>query len=292
MYETSTRLLALLSLLQSRRDWRGAELAERLGVSTRTVRSDVERLRGLGYAIDAVSGPAGGYRLGSGGSAMPPLLLDDDEAVAVAVGLRAAATLGVSGIDETSVGALAKLQQVLPSRLRQRVASLGAAIEPVVVPGPGIDPDVLMLVAGAIRSGERVRFDYTAHGGAESRRDVEPHRLVAWRGRWYLVAWDTGRDDWRTFRLDRCRPVRSALGPRFRPRELAAADAATFVRHGADGAVWRVQARIRFHVSAAVARPRLPAAVTVSPGRTSIMRGFPASSSRPSRRGVALLRCH
>jgi predicted DNA-binding transcriptional regulator YafY len=133
------------------------------------------------------------------------------------------------------------------------------------VPGPTVDPDVLMLVAGAIRSGERVRFDYTAHGGAVTRRDVEPHRLVAWHGRWYLVAWDPGRDGWRTFRLDRCRPVRSALGPRFRPRELGEADAATFVRRGADRAVWRVRARIRFHVPASVARARLPPAVTVSP---------------------------
>jgi predicted DNA-binding transcriptional regulator YafY len=264
MYETSTRLLVLLSLLQSRRDWRGADLAERLGVTTRTVRNDVERLRGMGYAIDAVPGPAGGYRLGTGGAAMPPLLLDDDEAVAVAVGLRSAATLGVAGVEEASVGALVKLEHILPSRLRHRVASLHAATEAVLTPGPTVDAGVLTAVAGAIRGNERLRFDYRNHDDVETRRDVEPHRMVAWRGRWYLVAWDVGRDDWRTFRVDRLRPLVGG-GPRFVPRSLADDDAATFVQRGAGRAVWRYRARIRLATPADEAAARLPPAIAVTP---------------------------
>ena len=265
MLETSTRLLGLLSLLQARRDWRGADLAERLGVSTRTIRTDIERLRGLGYAIDAVPGPAGGYRLGTGGTAMPPLVLDDDEAVAVAVGLGAAATQGVAGIDEASTSALAKLEQVLPSRVRHRVTNLRSATEAVTVPGPAVDPGVLTLAAGAVRARERLRFDYTAYGGADTRRDVEPHRLVSWSGRWYLLAWDVGRDDWRTFRLDRCQPVRAPLGPRFVPRELEDEDAATFVRRGAGRAMWSYRARVRLHLPAEAARARLSPAIEVTP---------------------------
>src|SRR5215468_5749202 len=216
MLETSARLLRLLSLLQGRRDWTSAELATRLGVTTRTIRNDVGRLRGLGYPVDARAGVAGGYRLGTGGT-LPPLLLDDEEAVAVAIGLRTAAGGSVAGIEETSVRALAKLQQMLPARLRRRVSALGSYALPVPSPGPRVDPDVLTVIAAACRDHELLRFDYTAHSGAVSRRSVEPYRLVNDRRRWYLVAWDTDREGWRTFRADRIqlrtRPAR-ALCPR------------------------------------------------------------------------------
>jgi len=187
MLETSARLLRLLSLLQARRDWTGAELAARLAVTTRTIRNDVDRLRGLGYPVDARPGVAGGYRLGTTG-ALPPLLLDDDEAVAVAVGLRTAASGSIAGIEETSVRALAKLQQVLPSRLRRRVSAFQTYTLPVPSRGPRVDPDILTVIASACRDHERLRFDYTAHSGAVSRRAVEPYRLVNDRRRWYLVA--------------------------------------------------------------------------------------------------------
>src|SRR5262252_7040557 len=173
---TSARLL-LLSLLQARRDWTGAELAARLGVTNRTIRNDVDRLRGLGYPVDARPGVAGGYRLGTGG-ALPPLLLDDEEAVAVAIGLRTAASGSIAGIEETSLRALAKLQQVLPPRLRRRVSAFGSYTLPVPSRGPQVDPDVLTVIASACRDHERIRFDYRAHSGAPRRRCVEPYRLV------------------------------------------------------------------------------------------------------------------
>ncbi len=187
MLETSARLLKLLSLLQLHREWRGADLADRLGVSTRTIRTDVDKLRSLGYPVDATPGAAGGYRLGAG-AALPPLLLDDDEAVAVAVGLRTAAGGSVTGIEETSVRALAKLEQVLPSRLRHRVRSLHAVTVPVPGFGPTVDAEVLTALAAVCRDHERLRFDYRSHRGTASRREVEPHRLVHAGRRWYLVA--------------------------------------------------------------------------------------------------------
>src|SRR5689334_21852396 len=205
MRETSGRLLRLLSLLQSRRDWTGTEIADRLGVTTRTVRNDVERLRELGYPVGARPGVAGGYRLGSGGT-LPPLLLDDEEAVAVAVGLRTAASGSIAGIEEISVRALAKLQQVLPTRLRHRVSAFQGYALAGTVRGPRVDPDVLTLIAGACRDHERLRFDYRTHAGATGRRLVEPYRLVLERQRWYLVAWDRDREAWRTFRVDRIEP--------------------------------------------------------------------------------------
>jgi predicted DNA-binding transcriptional regulator YafY len=257
MAETSARLLRLLSLLQARRDWTGTELAARLGVTTRTVRHDVERLRGLGYPVDARPGVAGGYRLGRGG-ALPPLLLDDEEAVAVAVGLRTVATGPIAGIEETSVRALAKLQQMLPARLRHRVSAFQAYALPVPSRGPRVDADVLTLIASACRDRERLRFDYRAHSGAPSRRDVEPYRLVNDRQRWYLVAWDTGRDAWRTFRVDRIEP-RTPSGPRFTPRALPPdREIAAQVARGAGQATWRYRARVIVHAPAAYVRDRLP----------------------------------
>jgi predicted DNA-binding transcriptional regulator YafY len=264
MLETSARLLRLLSLLQARRDWTSTELAARLGITTRTIRSDVGRLRGLGYPVHARPGVAGGYRLGAGG-ALPPLLLDDEEAVAVAIGLRTAAGGSIAGIEETSVRALAKLQQVLPARLRRRVSAFQSYALPVPSPGPRVDPDVLTVIAAACRDQERLRFDYTAHSGALSRRSVEPYRLVNDRRRWYLVAWDTDRDGWRTFRADRIRP-RTPTGPRFTPRPLPPdQEIAAQVARGAAEATWRYRARVIVHAPAAHVRARLPIPVEVEP---------------------------
>jgi len=262
MLETSARLLRLLSLLQARRDWTSTELATRLGVSTRTIRNDVGRLRGLGYPVDARPGVAGGYRLGTG-AALPPLLLDDEEAVAVAVGLRTAASGSIAGIEETSVRALAKLQQVLPSRLRRRVSAFQAYALPIPSRGPQADPDVLTVIAGACRDHERLRFDYRAHSGAASRRSVEPYRLVNYQQRWYLVAWDTERHAWRTFRVDRIKP-RTPAGPRFTPRALPPdREIAAQVARGVDEATWRYRARVIVHAPASHVRGRLPIPVEV-----------------------------
>ena len=262
MLETSARLLRLLSLLQSRRDWTGAELASRLGVTTRTVRNDVDRLRSLGYPVEARPGVAGGYRLGAGGS-LPPLLLDDDEAVAVAIGLRTAASGSVAGIEETSVRALAKLQQVLPSRLRHRISAFGSHTLPVPAPGPQVAMDVLTLIAGACRDHERLRFDYRSHSGTASRRLVEPYRLLNDRRRWYLLAWDMDRQAWRTFRVDRIEP-RTPAGPRFTPRALPSEDeVAAQVARGIGEATWRYRARVVVHAPAAYVRARLPIPVEV-----------------------------
>jgi predicted DNA-binding transcriptional regulator YafY len=260
MLETSARLLRLLSLLQARQDWTSTELAGRLGVTTRTVRNDVERLRTLGYPVNARPGVAGGYRLGSGG-ALPPLLLDDDEVVAVAVGLRTAAN--VTGIGETSVRALAKLQQILPPRLRHRISAFQAATVAMPATGPAVDPDVLTAVAGACRDHHRLTFDYRTHGGSSARRSVEPHRLVHHRGRWYLVAWDSERDDWRTFRVDRMDP-RTPTGPRFTPRDLPPDRELTErISRGVSEATWRYRARVVVQAPAEHVRSRLPIPVDV-----------------------------
>jgi predicted DNA-binding transcriptional regulator YafY len=248
MTETSGRLLKLLSLLQTRRDWPGEELAGRLGVSGRTIRRDVERLRDLGYPVDATTGPAGGYRLHAG-TAMPPLLLDDDEAVAIAVGLRTAAGASVTGIEETSVRALVKLEQVLPSHLRRRVHALQSVTATLPATGPTVDPEALTAIAGACRDHERLRFGYRSADGAETRRRVEPHSLVSLGQRWYLVAWDCDREAWRTFRVDRLeRPA--GAGTRFAPREPPDGDAAAFVAANLSGGGDRHQARVTLHAPA------------------------------------------
>ncbi|MFD6091219.1 helix-turn-helix transcriptional regulator [Oerskovia sp. NPDC060338] len=244
MLDTSVRLLRLLSLLQVRREWSGADLAARLDVTTRTVRNDVERLRLLGYEVRSRTGTAGGYRLAAG-SELPPLLLDDDEAVAVAVGLQAAAAGSVTGIEETSVRALAKLEQSLPSRLRHRVDALRRATVSAAAGGPTVDAAVLTAVSTAITRSERLRFDYTGRDGLAARRDVEPHRLVYTGRRWYLLAWDTAREDWRTFRADRMAP-RTPGGPRFTPREPPGPDVAQHVMRGVGSTAWHHRPRIRF----------------------------------------------
>lgn len=199
---SAARLLRLLALLQERRDWTGPQLSDELGVSTRTIRHDVEQLRALGYPIRAQAGVGGGYRLGAG-TALPPLVLDDDEAVAVAVGLRVAAGLTVAGIEGASARALSNLEQVFPSRLRRRVHTLSRHVLPVATGGPAVDPDLLVQVASACRDREGLRFAYRAFSGEQLRRTVEPHELVHLGRFWYLVAFDLSREDWRTFRLDR-----------------------------------------------------------------------------------------
>ena len=245
---TSSRLLTLLSLLQARRDWPGGELADRLGVSGRTVRRDVERLRDLGYPVESLTGPAGGYRLRAG-TAMPPLLLDDEEAIAIAVGLQTAAGASIAGIEETAVRALVKLEQVLPAHLRRRVSALKDATSTLPFRGPTVDPQCLTIVAAGCRDHERVRFAYEGRDGAESRRDVEPHALVNLGQRWYLVAWDPARDDWRTFRLDRIsRPA--ATGVRFTPRELPEPDPAAYVASRLRAAPYRYEAHLTLHAPA------------------------------------------
>ena len=218
MSQTSSRLLELLSLLQGRRDWPGNELADRLEVSGRTIRRDIERLRQLGYPVESLTGPAGGYRLRAG-SAMPPLLLDDEEAIAIAVGLRTAARASVTGIEETAVRALVKLEQVLPAHLRRRVGALGSATFTLPVAGPTVDPQHLTVIAAACRDSECLRFGYRSRDGTDSRREVEPHSLVNHGRRWYLVAWDRRREDWRTFRIDRLAKPAST-GVRFMRRTL------------------------------------------------------------------------
>jgi predicted DNA-binding transcriptional regulator YafY len=231
MANTSSRTLRLLSLLQTHRYWPGNELAERLDVSVRTLRRDVDRLRELGYPVDAQRGVDGGYQLAAG-TALPPLVLDDEEAVALAIGLRTAAQGAVAGIEESSVRALAKVVQVMPPRLRQRVDALRAATVPAVWgDGPTIDAGLLTAVAVACRDEERLRFTYTVQNGDETARHIEPHRLVSLGRRWYLVGFDLLRQDWRSFRLDRLSQPRST-GARFSPRELPAKDAAAFVRAG------------------------------------------------------------
>jgi predicted DNA-binding transcriptional regulator YafY len=227
MVQTSARLLALLSLLQLRREWTGYELAQRLEVGPRTIRRDVEKLRSLGYPIEAAPGVAGGYRLGAGGE-LPPLLLDDAEAVAVAVGLRTGASGSIAGIEETSVRALAKLEQVLPSRLRRRVSALAGATSVFAVDGPRIDSDMLATLASACRDATRVRFNYVARDERTSHRHIEPCSVVHTGYRWYLVAFDLERDDWRTFRIDRIRG-RVTLAGRGGRRTVPGGDPAAFV---------------------------------------------------------------
>ncbi|MFI5685936.1 helix-turn-helix transcriptional regulator [Streptomyces sp. NPDC051636] len=227
--DTPARLLQLLSLLQTPREWPGGELADRLGVSRRTVRRDVDRLRELGYPVQASMGADGGYRLVAG-KAMPPLVLDDEEAVAIAVGLRAGAGHAVAGVDEASVRALAKLEQVLPARLRHRVSTLQAATTPLTSgDGASIAPETLTVMASTVAGRERLRFAYRARDGSESRRLTEPYRLVSTGRRWYLVAYDLDRGDWRTFRVDRVSEP-FATGVRFAARELPEGSAAEYLR--------------------------------------------------------------
>jgi predicted DNA-binding transcriptional regulator YafY len=260
--KTSARLLALLSLLQARRDWPGELLAARLEVSPRTVRRDVERLRELGYPIAAIKGPDGGYRLGAG-TELPPLLFDDEQAVALAVALRIATTSG-AGIEEAAVRALTTVRQVMPARLRRRIDTLRITAVGPPTPNPQVDSGVLIALSAAVHAGEVLRFDYASpaegdddRAGAPPRR-VQPHHFVTWGGRWYLVAWDLDRDDWRTFRADRITP-RTPTGPRFTPRELPGGSVAAFVTsrfRDADGSgEWPCRGEVILDLPAAAVSP-------------------------------------
>ncbi len=256
MSQTASRLLELLSLLQARRDWPGTELAGRLEVSGRTIRRDIDRLRQLGYPVESLTGPAGGYRLRAG-SAMPPLLLDDEEAIAIGVGLRTAARVSVTGIEETAVRALVKLEQVLPAHLRRRLAALSSVTVALPVSGPTVDPQQLTAIAAACRDSECLRFGYQSRDGTGSRREVEPYSLVNTGRRWYLVAWDRGREDWRTFRMDRMAKAAST-GVRFTPRKLPAKDAATYVKRSITAAPSRFETRVTLHAPASEVSGRVP----------------------------------
>ncbi|MCF3124101.1 YafY family transcriptional regulator [Streptomyces arenae] len=279
--DTPARLFQLLSLLQTPREWPGAELSERLGVSRRTVRRDIDRLRDLGYPVRASQGAAGGYRLVAG-KAMPPLVLDDEEAVAIAVGLRAGAGHAVEGVEEASVRALAKLEQVLPSRLRHRVSALQTATTPLTSgDGASIAPETLTVMASAAAGHERLRFAYRAGDGTESRRLTEPYRLVSTGRRWYLVAYDIDREDWRTFRVDRvAEPF--PTGARFVPRELPTGDAAEFIRASMSRGHQRSYALdVTFEAPAEFVAARLPSALgTVEPlkGNRCRLRGTVSDS--------------
>jgi predicted DNA-binding transcriptional regulator YafY len=273
MANTSTRTLRLLSLLQNHRYWPGTALAERLGVSVRTLRRDVDRLRELGYPVEAQRGVDGGYQLAAG-AALPPLVVDEDEAVALAVGLQAAAQGAVEGIAESSVRALAKIVQVMPARLRRRLEALRAMTEPAGFGTPAatsVNPEALTTIAMCCRDSERLRFAYTAASGERTDRQVEPHRLVALGRRWYLVAYDLTRHDWRTFRLDRLAEPRPT-GARFRSRELPAPDAAAFVRAGLTNLPHPYRVEILVDAPAAIVRERI--------GRWSTVEEIDAGHSR------------
>ncbi|MCP2241808.1 helix-turn-helix transcriptional regulator [Lentzea aerocolonigenes] len=227
MTQASGRLLSLLSLLQARRDWPGQLLAERLNVTPRTVRRDIDRLRELGYPVVAVKGPDGGYRL-EAGTDVPPLLFDDDQAVAVTVALQLAAGSGAD-IADAATRALATMRQVMPNRLRHRIDAVQVT---VVDRSPQkIDSAVLLALSAAVRAREVLRFDYEH----ESPRRIEPHHLINRAGRWYLVGWDLGRDDWRVYRADRMTP-KTPTGPRFSPREVPGGDVVAFVNARFKGA--------------------------------------------------------
>ncbi|WP_040510845.1 helix-turn-helix transcriptional regulator [Gordonia soli] len=252
MLETSARLLQLLTLLQTRREWSGNDLAARLQITTRTVRRDVDKLRELGYPVDATVGVGGGYRLGAGAE-MPPLLLDDQEVVAVALGLNAITTGSVTDMAEASAGALTKLRQVMPSRLRHRLDALSMDAVPRDY-GTSVSAETLTDIATACHRLERLRFDYRRRDGTESRREIEPYRLVRSGQRWYVVGWDLARDDWRSFRVDRMEP-KTPTGPRFVPRELPEGGAAGYLERSL-GAVYRAAtARVRIHAPLATVAP-------------------------------------
>jgi predicted DNA-binding transcriptional regulator YafY len=255
MAETTSRILALLNLLQSHRQWAGPELADRLGVTERTLRRDVDRIRELGYRVDAVRGPAGGYRL-EAGSQLPPLLLTNDEAVTMAIGLRVAATQGLVDGELTTQTALAKFEQVLPSALRQRVNAISSHLQPQAPRGVPVSQELLGQLALASRDHERIRFHYVAADGAETDRVVEPHALVAAVRNWFLVCWDLQREEWRSFRLDR---ISRFFGTRLRftEREIPGGSAADFVAASVSALRLRVTAQVELKLSLARVREQL-----------------------------------
>lgn len=264
MSETTGRVLQLLGLLQARRVWTGDELAQRLSVTTRSVRRDVERLRELGYPVAASKGHGGGYRLGAG-AALPPLLPDPDEAVAMAVSLRLAASGSVAGVGESALRTLSKLDQVMPARLRSQVAAVHDATVMLAPEATDslVDPDMLMTLARACRDHEHVGVDYTDRSGKATRRRLEPYQLVTTGRRWYLLAHDRDRTDWRSLRLDRMSTVR-AMGSTFVPRP--APDAREYVRHSINTAPYRYVARVRYQLPASVVAQHFsPQSATIEP---------------------------
>ena len=261
MQKTSSRLLALLSLLQTHRDWSGDDLAERLDITPRTVRRDIDRLRELGYPIRAFKGPFGGYRLDAG-SQLPPLLFDDGQAVALALALQSASTTS-STIGEDAARALATIRQVMPPRLRRRIEMLQvtAVQPPEPANAPKAGTQLLMDLSKVIHAHEELRFDYADSPSplSDRPRRTQPHHLITWRGNWYLVAWDLDRDDWRTFRADRISP-RTPTGPRFTPRDLPGDDVAAFVTgrfRGTDGttADWPCRGKVVLNLPAQAVAP-------------------------------------
>ncbi|KAD3436376.1 WYL domain-containing protein [Arthrobacter yangruifuii] len=276
MLETSARLLQLLSLLQLRREWTGAALAERLSITERTVRRDIGKLRTLGYPISASPGIAGGYQLGAGAQ-LPPLLLDDDEALAVALGLTAVAAGPVTGIGEASVRALAKLEQVLPGRLRPQFSALSQSVSTLSGPPGGVDPKILTSFSSAITEHRILSFRYTAADGASQRRMVEPYRLVSTGRRWYAVAWDLDRSDWRTFRVDRCTST-PAPRARFTPRPLPAPDLAAYVQESITRNPYRYTVVVRLAAPLAAVAGQVPATMATveadGPGHTIVRGGW------------------
>lgn len=251
--DMSTRLLRLLSLLQSRPEWPGGELAAKLGVTTRTVRRDVERLRQLDYVVEATTGTTGGYRLGAG-QKMPLLHLDDDEAIAVATGLVTRAGGSIADFDSSSMRALAKVKRMLPARLRPRLAALANTTSPHAP--PGADPLVLTTLASCCTERETVTFGYRNRAGEASERRVEPHSLVTAERRWYLLGFDVGREDWRVFRADRIGEPTSTRH-RFTPRALPAESPADYVTRSLSTALYRHTARMRVPMSAESVRAKL-----------------------------------
>lgn len=281
---TSARLLRLLSLLQARRTWTGAELAEQLEITERTLRRDVEKLRSLGYPVAATRGVAGGYRLGAGAS-LPPLLLEDDEAQAVALGLRSATSGNVRGMEEAALRALAKLEQVLPARLRKRVRAMHASVVTLPLVGPTVDAEKLTMLAGACRAQETVELDYEDMRGRESSRRLEPHGLVHSGPRWYLVAWDLDRDAFRTFRVDRI-ASRVRTGRRFVPRPIPGGDLARYVSRSISTEAYEHKARIVLHASRDDMARRIPPSI----GRLTAMSGDRCllETGAPNLEGLAL----
>lgn len=253
--DTAERLLKLLGLLEGRIDWTAEELARRLEVTPRTIRRDITRLRELGYPVEAMAGPGGGYRLGAGGK-LPPLLLDDDEAVAVAIGLRVSTTSAVGGLEDSSLSALAKLEHVLPARLRSRLEDISDATTSTLGSSRHqVDHGVLALVAAAIRKSERLRLGYVDNQGRHTGRHVEPVRLVHTGRRWYLVAFDLDRDDWRTFRLDR---VSEPKATGMRAARRTGPDPVELVQTGIAIDAWAYRAQIVLHAPAERALREIP----------------------------------
>ena len=256
MLETSARLLRLLAILQSRRYWTGVELAARLEVTARTLRRDVARLRELGYTVDSCSGAAGGYQLGRGAS-FPPLLLDDDEAMAVGIALRTVLTSGVSGVETAGLKALAKFETVLPERLRRRLNALQSSVSPLLGWRPAVDAAAISTIASACHDREGLRFTYRNHDGAVQARRVEPHQLVHTGSRWYLVAWDLAREDWRTFRVDRIEPPLSPAA-RFPPRRAPEGGFAAYVSRSVAYLTYGHRARVILHAPLEAMAEKIP----------------------------------